>query len=210
MEQSMSVLQEALQQAVDRLQDLGGAVIFEDDRGAFDDSGEGDIGGDLVRASEEREISFTVRGLLVERANRLAEAVDRLRAGEYGSCLTCGDPIAPARLRAMPEVTTCVACQEAAEMARVRGRRAMRARASRVGVGLGAVALSLGLLAGCATSPPAVASDRERDVSACVRASVGFNNRGSSHLPFDIDQDAYRRCLEERGYHLPPSGLGAL
>ncbi len=63
--------------------------------------------------------------LLIFAAGELARkrrALDRLRAGEYGSCLTCGDPIAPARLRAMPEVPTCVAYQEEAEMACARGR----------------------------------------------------------------------------------------
>jgi len=87
-----------------------------------------------------------------------------------------------------------------------------RARAARVGFGLGALTLSLGLLAGCATSSPAVPSD-ERDKSACVRASVGYNDSSYSlpfgRLPFDIDRDAYRRCKEERGYHLPPSGIQA-
>ena len=87
-----------------------------------------------------------------------------------------------------------------------------RARAARVGFGLGAITLSLGLLAGCATSSPAVPSD-ERDKSACVRASVGYNDSSYSvpfgRLPFDIDRDAYRRCMEARGYHLPPSGIEA-
>jgi len=68
------------------------------------------------------------------------------------------------------------------------------ARAARVGFGLGALTLSLGLLAGCATSSPAVPSD-ERDKSACVRASVGYNDSSYSvpfgRLPFDIDRDAY-------------------
>ena len=88
-----------------------------------------------------------------------------------------------------------------------------RARAARVGFLFGALTLSLGLLAGCATSSPAVASDYERDKSACVRASVGYNDSSYSlpfgRLPFDIDRDAYRRCMEARGYHLPPSGIEA-
>jgi hypothetical protein len=87
-----------------------------------------------------------------------------------------------------------------------------RARAARVGFGLGALTLLLGLLAGCATSSPEVASD-ERDKSACVRASVGYDDSSYSvpfgRLPYDIDRDAYRRCIEERGYHLPPSGIQA-
>ena len=96
------------------------------------------------------------------------------------------------------------------ETTRARERDDMRAHASRVGVGVGGVlAVSLALLAACATSPPAVTSHRERDENACVLASVGFNDRGTTDLPFNIDRDAYRRCLEERGYRLSPSGIQA-
>ena len=116
MDRIASELQGELRQTLDRLRSLGGAVVFEDYPGALEQGADGEVGGDSVSASEERELSFTVRGLLVERANRLADALDRLRSGEYGTCEACGNPIAGARLRAMPEVTTCVACQEAEEM----------------------------------------------------------------------------------------------
>jgi DnaK suppressor protein len=116
MDRIESALQGELRQTLDRLRSLGGAVVFEDYPGALEESADGEVGGDSVSASEERELSFTVRGLLVERANRLADALDRLRSGEYGTCEACGNSIAAARLRAMPEVTTCVACQEAEEM----------------------------------------------------------------------------------------------
>jgi DnaK suppressor protein len=38
-----------------------------------------------------------------------------LNDGEYGQCVECGEAIAPARLRAMPEVPTCVTCQDRIE-----------------------------------------------------------------------------------------------
>lgn len=85
----------------------------------------------------------------------------------------------------------------------------MPARRSRAGTWLGALALSLGVLAGCATSPPLVASARKTDESACARASVGLNDRGYLLLPFTLDREAYRRCLEERGYDRPPSVMQA-
>lgn len=69
----------------------------------------------MIRVNEDREMSFATRSLLVERANKLAEALERLRGGEYGVCEECGEAIAPARLRAMPEVTTCVRCQDRLE-----------------------------------------------------------------------------------------------
>ena len=115
MDEIRTALQEQLRQTVDRLKALGGAVTVDDDPGAREDDGQGEAAGDAGRISEDREMGFAMRGLLVERANRLAEALERLRAGDYGTCQACGEPIAPARLRAIPEVTTCVACQGAAE-----------------------------------------------------------------------------------------------
>ena len=54
--------------------------------------------------------SATQRGLIAE-VNKLAEALERLRGGERGICEECGQQIPPARLRATPEVTTCLRCQ---------------------------------------------------------------------------------------------------
>jgi len=108
-------LQEQLEETIERLKGMGGAVVFEDYPGALEDDGQGDTGGDGASITGERELAFDVRGRLVERANRLAEALDRLRFGDYGTCEICGESIAPGRLRAIPEVTTCVVCQDAEE-----------------------------------------------------------------------------------------------
>ena len=70
---------------------------------------------DEIQANERREIGFATRELLVERVNRIAAALERLDEGEYGVCVECGENIAPARLRVMPEVTTCVRCQDRLE-----------------------------------------------------------------------------------------------
>jgi RNA polymerase-binding transcription factor DksA len=104
-------LQQELHRTMERLRHLGGAVVLEDIPGAVGDNSPPADPFDEIQLNEEREMSFATRSLLVERANRLAEALDRLRRGAYGFCEECGEPIAPARLRAMPEVTTCVRCQ---------------------------------------------------------------------------------------------------
>ena len=70
---------------------------------------------DEIQASESRDIGFATRALLVDRADRLAAALDRLDHGEYGDCAECGRPISVGRLRAMPEVLTCIACQDRLE-----------------------------------------------------------------------------------------------
>jgi len=111
-------LEQELNNAVDRLRRMGGGVVFEEFPGAVGDNTPMADEVDVIRVNEDREMSFATRSLLVEKANKLAEALERLRGGEYGVCQECGETIAPARLRAMPEVTTCVRCQDRLERSR--------------------------------------------------------------------------------------------
>ena len=116
MDDVQHILQEELQHVVGRLRDLGGAFMVGGGSGVLDDDDEvTEAGAGAAPVEGEREITFSVRSRLLERANRLADALERVRSGEYGTCEVCGCAIAPARLRAMPEVTTCVACQDAVE-----------------------------------------------------------------------------------------------
>ncbi len=108
-------IEKELGSVMDRLRQLGGAVVIEEFPGAVGDNSPFADPTEEVQVHGEREVSFATRSLLVERANRLAEALERLREGEYGTCEECGEPIAPARLKAMPEVTTCVRCQDRRE-----------------------------------------------------------------------------------------------
>jgi DnaK suppressor protein len=108
-------LERELSHTMQRIRHMGGAMTSEErGRGPADNSPLADEM-DVIRVNEDREMSFATRSLLVERANKLAEALERLRGGEYGVCEECGEAIAPARLRAMPEVTTCVRCQDRLE-----------------------------------------------------------------------------------------------
>jgi RNA polymerase-binding transcription factor DksA len=108
-------LESELSHTMNRIRDMGGAIVFEDYPGAAGDHTPLADEVDVIRLNEDREMSFATRSLLVDRANKLAEALDRLRGGEYGICEECGETIAPARLRALPEVTTCVRCQDRLE-----------------------------------------------------------------------------------------------
>ena len=42
-------------------------------------------------------------------------ALDRIERGTYGICLRCNQPIAEARLEAIPHAAFCIACQAAIE-----------------------------------------------------------------------------------------------
>lgn len=104
-----------LETTVARLRPLGGAVgvialpTAMADCGTFADEIDG------RQVSEYREIGFATRERLVARVKRLVAALDRLHTGEYGTCVECALPIAPARLQAAPEVETCVGCQDRLE-----------------------------------------------------------------------------------------------
>lgn len=76
-----------------------------------------DIGDSFDSASEGREQEF---GYLMntrdrEKMMKIADALRRLDAGEYGICEECGEPIGVKRLRAMPFATLCLRCQEEEE-----------------------------------------------------------------------------------------------
>jgi RNA polymerase-binding transcription factor DksA len=101
--------------AMSRLRQMGGAVALEELPGAIGNNTPFADEVDEIQANESREIGFATRELLVERVNRLSAALDRLAEGEYGTCVECSEEISPARLRAMPEVQTCVRCQDRIE-----------------------------------------------------------------------------------------------
>jgi DnaK suppressor protein len=108
-------LEQDLKVVVGRLRQVGGAAALADLLGSTGEHWAYADEVDEIQASERREIGFATRELLVERVNRITAALERLDAGEYGRCVECGEGIAPARLRAMPEVTTCVRCQDRLE-----------------------------------------------------------------------------------------------
>ena len=69
--------------------------------------------GDSAEQAQERENDEVVDAIGNETAQSIRAvqaALDRIAAGTYGVCGACGQPIAPARLKAVPEATRCVNC----------------------------------------------------------------------------------------------------
>jgi DnaK suppressor protein len=71
--------------------------------------------GRLSRVDAMQMQAMAVAQARRRRAERAAidAALARLDSGEYGYCLGCGEPIAPARLEHSPAVTNCMACASA-------------------------------------------------------------------------------------------------
>ena len=108
-------LEDELLGAVSRLRRMDGAVALAEMPGVIGDNSPFADEVDVIQANDGREIGFATRTLLVERVHRLRTALDHLREGDYGTCVECGETIAPARLHAVPEVETCVRCQDRIE-----------------------------------------------------------------------------------------------
>jgi DnaK suppressor protein len=115
MEDVKKKLEAELNRTVERIRHMGGTATSVQTMNALGDTSQLADEVDVIQINENREMSFATRSLLVERANRLVEALERLRVGEYGVCQECDEAIAPARLKAMPEVMTCVRCQDRLE-----------------------------------------------------------------------------------------------
>lgn len=67
-------------------------------------------------ADLEREDA--VRTIVGGQREEVVEALARLDAGTYGTCVQCGETLSEERLEARPEAARCVACQQELEMAR--------------------------------------------------------------------------------------------
>ncbi len=108
-------LEVELNRMVERMRHMGGRATSVETIGTIGNTIQLADEVDVSQVNEGREMALATRSLLAERTNRLADALERLRDGTYGTCQECAEAIAPARLKAVPEVTTCVRCQDRLE-----------------------------------------------------------------------------------------------
>jgi DnaK suppressor protein len=104
-----------LDAALGRLRQLGGTAVGQELSGTVGESSMFADEVDQIQVSASRDIGLATRELLQGLVNRLSAALDRLNDGAYGVCTECAEPIAAARLHALPEVQTCVRCQAGIE-----------------------------------------------------------------------------------------------
>lgn len=71
--------------------------------------------GTKVAASDQDEAELRY---IIDRRAQLERAIERLDAGIYGVCESCGAAIPAERLELFPAATTCVACKQIAERRR--------------------------------------------------------------------------------------------
>ncbi|MFL1376900.1 MULTISPECIES: TraR/DksA family transcriptional regulator [unclassified Nocardiopsis] len=77
--------------------------------GAGDDPA--DTGAKAFEREHELALAYNTRDLLAASER----AIERMDAGTYGVCDSCGRPIGKARLQAFPRATLCVSCKQREE-----------------------------------------------------------------------------------------------
>jgi DnaK suppressor protein len=70
-----------------------------------------DAGAKNFEREQELALSHTARELL----SQTEHALDRIKAGTYGTCESCGEAIGKARLQAYPRAVLCVSCKQREE-----------------------------------------------------------------------------------------------
>lgn len=106
LEQELEEVQRDLQSYQENLKDSIGELSLYDNHPA-------DVGTETFEKSKD----LALRDQLRRRYDDIKGAIDRIRRGSYGICLSCGRPIDPDRIAAIPEASRCISCQERTELA---------------------------------------------------------------------------------------------
>jgi DnaK suppressor protein len=67
---------------------------------------------DQASGNNEVHIQLKLKQTDAKILQAIEEALQRMDKGTYGICRDCGEPIAPARLNAIPWTRVCITCKE--------------------------------------------------------------------------------------------------
>ena len=70
---------------------------------------------DTADITMQREVDYTIKGIVEDEVNQVQQALRRHAEGRYGRCDDCGEPIDPERLAVRPQATLCITCQRRRE-----------------------------------------------------------------------------------------------
>ena len=93
------------------------AFLHEENPGSLEDQVEEMLGtadnhpGESATVTLDREIDYALEENSEQVLAEIDDALQRIEDGTFGTCRTCGQPIAPERLEAMPWATQCIDCK---------------------------------------------------------------------------------------------------
>jgi DnaK suppressor protein len=72
---------------------------------------------DRVTVNEAYELELGARDRMIADLRACEVAIEKMDAGTWGECETCGNAISEKRLRAIPETPYCLPCREKIDQA---------------------------------------------------------------------------------------------
>lgn len=70
---------------------------------------------DTADVTTQREVDYTIKGIVADELSQVQQALRRQAEGRYGRCDDCHEPIDPERLAVRPQATLCITCQRRQE-----------------------------------------------------------------------------------------------
>ena len=107
LDQARTALEEERRRLVHQLEELGATETGELRSDLEFGAGFADAGA----ATAERTEVLGLVNTLAERLREVDAALGQIAEGTYGTCVSCGAAISPARLAARPESVYCVDCK---------------------------------------------------------------------------------------------------
>ncbi|MDQ3823294.1 MAG: TraR/DksA C4-type zinc finger protein [Actinomycetota bacterium] len=111
-----TILLDERQRVVDAI-----SYLHEETPGSLEEETEEIIGSsdnhpaETASATLDREIDYTLEENSEHVLAEIDGALARIEEGTYGTCRTCGQPIAEERLEAIPYATQCIDCKRREE-----------------------------------------------------------------------------------------------
>ncbi|HSC24772.1 MAG TPA: TraR/DksA family transcriptional regulator [Candidatus Babeliales bacterium] len=68
--------------------------------------------GDQALTATMESLRMSLQDAELEEYRGISKALERIKEGEYGLCIDCGNPISEKRLSSFPGTMRCLACQE--------------------------------------------------------------------------------------------------
>jgi DnaK suppressor protein len=103
------VFREALEKKRDEIMGAGGMKPLQ--ASMDNNTRQGDMA-DQASGNNEVHIQLKLKQTDAKILTAIEEALVRMDKGSYGICRDCGEPIAEARLRAIPWTRVCITCKE--------------------------------------------------------------------------------------------------
>src|SRR3954452_14935821 len=70
---------------------------------------------DSADVTMQREVDYTIKGIVQDEVQQVHQAMRRQAEGRYGICDDCSQQIDPERLAVRPHATLCITCQRKVE-----------------------------------------------------------------------------------------------